>query len=221
MHRIDTADNVNNRFADGNPLTGQEATICDAAWLNGVQENIAAVIEAAGLSLIKGNDLQLYQAILALIAGGGAAVTAEGVSINDAAGYFPGLTNVEEALQLLGEFKETGTFDAARFRRQVIQLSGAAHDLAAGHYERVIEISHASACTYTVRPDADVAFPIGGTITIFQAGGGKVEIVQGAGVTVHKGASFNRKTLEQHASLVLVKVAANTWRLGGMLEAAA
>jgi hypothetical protein len=221
MQRTTAQYHVGNRFTDGNPLTGQRATYVDAAIMNALVDELVHVIEEAGLTLEPGNNTQLRQAILTMITGGGAEITAESVSIDDAGGYFSGLVNVEEALQALGAFMQSGTFAAARSRREVLQLAGVAHQLVAGHYERIIEISHGSACTYTVRDDADVAFPIGGTITIFQAGGGQVEIVQAAGVTVQKGASFMRKTLEQHSSIVLVKTAANTWRMGGIMEAAA
>lgn len=221
MQRTNAPYHVGNRFTDGNPLTGQKATFVDAAIMNAIVDELVYVIEQAGITLEPGNNTQLRSAIVAMIAGGGETISADAVSINDAAGYFPGLVNVEEALQALGEFMQSGTFAAARSRREVLQLTGAAHLLVAGHYERIIEISHGSACTYTVRADADVSFPIGGTITIFQAGGGQVEIVQAAGVNVQKGASFTRKTLEQHSSVVLVKVAANTWRMGGIMEAAA
>lgn len=221
MHKIDAPGHVNNEFSDGNPLTGQEATMIDAAIANAMMYEIINVILHAGIPLSKGVNTQLRDAIIAIVAGGGESVAASGVSIDDAGGYFPLLGNVELALQALGAFMQNGTFAAERSRRQVLQLTGAAHLLAAGHYERVLEISHGSACTYTVRADADVAFPIGGSVTIFQAGGGQVEIVQAAGVTVQKGASFTRKTLEQHSSIVLVKTGANTWRMGGIMEATA
>lgn len=221
MQRTNAPYHVDNRFTDGNPLTGQKATYVDAAIMNAIVDELVYVIEQAGITLEAGNSTQLRAAIVSMIAGGGETITADAVSINDAGGYFPGLVNVEEALQALGDFVQFGTFSAERSRRAVIQLTGSTHLLAAEHFERVIEISHTAACTYTVRADADVVFPIGGSITIFQAGGGQVEIVQAAGVTVLKGASFNRKTLEQHSSVVLVKTGANTWRMGGILEAAA
>lgn len=221
MQRTNAPYHVDNRFTDGNPLTGQKATYVDAAIMNALVDEMVYVIEQAGITLEAGNNTQLRAAIVSMIAGGGETITADAVSINDAGGYFPDLVNVEEALQALGDFVQFGTFSAERSRRSVIQLSGSAHLLAAEHFERVIEISHTASCTYTVRADADVVFPIGGSITIFQAGGGQVEIVQAAGVTVLKGASFNRKTLEQHSSVVLVKTGANTWRMGGILETAA
>lgn len=69
MHRIDTAGHVGNRFSDGNPAIGQQATVVDAAFLNAIQENIAGVIEGAGIALLKGDETQLYDAVTALIAG--------------------------------------------------------------------------------------------------------------------------------------------------------
>lgn len=69
MHRIDTSGNVNNRFHPGNPATGQQATLIDQDWLNAVQEEIVNVILQANLSLEKGTNTQLAEAIVALIAG--------------------------------------------------------------------------------------------------------------------------------------------------------
>lgn len=65
MHRTDASGaTAANKFTDGNPSTGTPATVVDAAWLNAVQEAIAYVIEAAGLVLTKGNDDQLFKAIV-------------------------------------------------------------------------------------------------------------------------------------------------------------
>ena len=79
MHRIDSSGaTADNKFTDGNPAVGQEGTVVDADWLNDVQENIAHAIEAAGITLVKGDSTQLAAAIVALIAGvvgsGGGAV---------------------------------------------------------------------------------------------------------------------------------------------------
>lgn len=79
MHRIDSAGNVLSRFSEGNPQTGQRATVVSAAWLNDIQENIAYCIEQVGEALVKGDETQLYQAIVAVIAasgGGGGGGTA-------------------------------------------------------------------------------------------------------------------------------------------------
>lgn len=69
MHRIDTPGSVDGLFQDGNPATGQQATQLLAAWFNDVQENIAQLIEFAGIELEKGDYDQLKDAVIALIAG--------------------------------------------------------------------------------------------------------------------------------------------------------
>lgn len=69
MHRIDGPGHVNNQFTQGNPNVGQQATMVGADWANAVQEEIAHVIEEAGIVLDKENNAQLYAALVALIAG--------------------------------------------------------------------------------------------------------------------------------------------------------
>lgn len=76
MYRIDNATavtpipatpgvgpNPNYFFTAGNPGGGIPATIVDAHWLNTVQEELAAVVVAAGLTLTKGTLNQLLSAI--------------------------------------------------------------------------------------------------------------------------------------------------------------
>lgn len=60
MHRIDGAGaTVDNKFTDGDPVGGVQATVVTDDWLNDVQENILAVLSAAGVTPTKGraNDL--------------------------------------------------------------------------------------------------------------------------------------------------------------------
>lgn len=69
MHRVDSPGSVNGRFQNGNPVVGQQATQLLAEWFNDVQENLAKVIEDAGLNLEKGNFALLRDAIVLMIAG--------------------------------------------------------------------------------------------------------------------------------------------------------
>lgn len=69
MHRIDSEGHVGNRFTEGNPQTGQQATILGAKWHNTVQEELAHLVEFANIALSTGDDTQVRQAIVALIAG--------------------------------------------------------------------------------------------------------------------------------------------------------
>ena len=78
MQRIAGPGHVGNRFDEGNPAIGQQATMVTAAFMNAVQEEIARACELAGIALDPDNDEQLYAAILAIAAGaagaGGGAV---------------------------------------------------------------------------------------------------------------------------------------------------
>ena len=64
MHRIDCPTATpDNRFTEGDPTIPVAATTVTADWLNAVQEELAAVIAGAELSLDKTNNAQLLQAL--------------------------------------------------------------------------------------------------------------------------------------------------------------
>jgi len=222
MHRIDgegaTSDN---KFTEGNPSTGLIATEVTADWLNAIQEEIIAVLTAAGISPSKPTNTQLRDAILSLISGGGVAVSAEGVTIADAGEYFSG-TEVESALQQLAAKVYAGTFASSQIRRQALETNDGTtvFQTEAVHAENYIILTASTAVTYNIRPASAQDFPIGTAIQVVQGGAGKVTFVPGSGVTLLKGDSFNARTMEQQAVAVLVKTSNNTWRLHGMLEEA-
>ncbi|WJY16366.1 hypothetical protein PCO82_06820 [Pectobacteriaceae bacterium CE90] len=75
MHRIDTnsaqADKFGvgkNGFTEGNPQTGEAVTALSGAFFDAVQEEIAGVIEGAGLTLNKDSNYQLWAALHAVFA---------------------------------------------------------------------------------------------------------------------------------------------------------
>ena len=70
MHRIDGPGAVNNKFTEGDPAVPQMATVVTANWLNDMQENICRVLEAVGITPVKGDYEQLRLAI-ALLSGSG------------------------------------------------------------------------------------------------------------------------------------------------------
>jgi hypothetical protein len=77
MHRIDTSTAQvdkfgagKNGFTGGNPQTGELPTALDADFFDAVQEEIARVIEAAGLTLNKSNKSQLLVAMKTLVGPG-------------------------------------------------------------------------------------------------------------------------------------------------------
>ena len=77
--------------------------------------------------------------------------------------------------------------------------------------------SSAAAVTVTVPSNAVVAFPIGATVDIEQAGAGQVSLTGEAGVTLNRPAGRAAATAGQYAVLRLRKVAADTWTLFGDL----
>lgn len=70
MHRIDSEGSVNGTFSEGDPGLGVLGTKVSADWLNDLQEAICYVIEASGLTLEKGNNALLANAIEAFFESG-------------------------------------------------------------------------------------------------------------------------------------------------------
>ena len=86
--------------------------------------------------------------------------------------------------------------------------------------DRIVTMDNAAANTFTVPAEASVAFPVGSTLELWQAGAGQTTIVADTGVTILYPASKTLALAEQHSGASLRKVAADTWRLVGDLEAA-
>lgn len=64
MHRIDTPDATRDgRFTEGDPSVPVPATTVSADWLNAVQEEVIAVMTAAGLAPAKNDNAQLLAAL--------------------------------------------------------------------------------------------------------------------------------------------------------------
>lgn len=94
--------------------------------------------------------------------------------------------------------------------------TGTSYTLALTDKENYVRISNAAACTITVAPDATVAFPLGSSVYIRQAGAGQLTIAAGSGVTINTPETL--KARRQHSSLSLVRVGTDTWDLTGDLE---
>lgn len=84
MKRIDSyGATSSSEFTEGSPVSAVPATRLSSDWLNVIQEEIATVIESAGLTLDQGNAYptnntsQLYQAIQAIITSMASSLTAE------------------------------------------------------------------------------------------------------------------------------------------------
>lgn len=100
MHRIDgPGATVDNKFTDGDPVGGVQATMVTDDWLNDVQENIMAVLVAAGVAPTKGRAADLLDSIKKLTPG-----RLIGVQIFNTPGTFtytptPGMGSVTFRLQ--------------------------------------------------------------------------------------------------------------------------
>lgn len=94
MHRIDTPSaTVDKRFTNGSPAGGVPATTVTAEWLNDIQENLAAVVEGAGIPLEKGEFSQVFTAIQQLIS------EALGASVQPSSETAQGIIRIATALQ--------------------------------------------------------------------------------------------------------------------------
>lgn len=122
MNRIDSPGAVNGRFSDGNPASGQRATVVSAAWLNALQETILNPIEQAGINLDIADNAQLYNAIVTIATG-----IAEGI----AGGAGEGTTGVPPSRSVTGGGLVTGGGDLSVNRILSVAAASAA-EISAG-----------------------------------------------------------------------------------------
>lgn len=78
MHRIDGAGHDNGQWVAEDPATSRPPTEITADWMNAIQEEIAAVVEAHG-PLVKAENNQLLTALQALFAPTGSVATILGI----------------------------------------------------------------------------------------------------------------------------------------------
>jgi hypothetical protein len=100
--------------------------------------------------------------------------------------------------------------DLARIQVVTTQAGTAYTFVLADDYVR---FTSADPVTATVPPNSEVAFPVGKSISIRQAGAGAVTVAAGVGVTVNAAGALDG----QNATATLIKVATNEWDLCGKL----
>lgn len=158
--------------------------------------------------------------------------TAAGTGVAVAAGQktllFGDGTNVVAALTAGTGDMLASTYDAAAGARQVafqnltLNSQADSYTLALSDaYSKYLRLTKATANNLTVPPNSSVAFAVGATIPVRQAGAGQVTVVQGAGVTVNAPTGYTLKLRGSGATASLIKVAADEWDLAGDLEATA
>ncbi|CRM62571.1 hypothetical protein [Pseudomonas sp. 35 E 8] len=68
MHRIDgPGATVDNKFTEGDPVGGIQATVVTDDWLNDIQEEVMSVLSAGGVTPVKGTQDQLLQSLYKLL----------------------------------------------------------------------------------------------------------------------------------------------------------
>lgn len=75
MHRIDGGGHVNGQFVSEDAAIGRAPTVVTPEWLNAVQGELAAVVEASGAALNKANSAQVLAALKVIFGDGPGAVS--------------------------------------------------------------------------------------------------------------------------------------------------
>ena len=96
--------------------------------------------------------------------------------------------------------------------------TGTTYTLVLTDEAKTVTLTNASSITLTVPPNSSVAFPIGTQIVLYQGNAGQVRIAPGSGVTLNSNGS-KLKLTGQYAVASLIKIASDTWVVGGNLSA--
>jgi phage-related tail fiber protein len=75
MHKIDGPGHVSGQFVSEDVATGRAPTLVTPEWLNAVQGELVNLVQAAGLTLDKGNPEQVLAALKVIFGDGPGAVT--------------------------------------------------------------------------------------------------------------------------------------------------
>ena len=94
--------------------------------------------------------------------------------------------------------------------------SGTTYTFVIGDAGKVVTSSNGSAQTFTVPPNASVAFVVGTQIMVQNLGSANCTLAQGSGVTIQSKDS-NKEIDGQYAGASLIKTATDTWSLIGSL----
>lgn len=74
-----------------------------------------------------------------------------------------------------------------------------------------VDMTSASANTFTIPTNASVAFPIGSTLTVFRSGAGVTTIQATAGVVLNGTSGGSKLIVAQYQGVLLQKKATDTW----------
>jgi len=128
--------NALGEFTEGNPGAGVDATLLKAAWLNAIQRELVALVEATGTQLDPADDSQLLKAILGLKRlGDGAYSVDTGEANTYKAAYNPAVSELLNGMVL--RFRAThGNTNASTFAPDGLPpapITGSGHSPLQGH----------------------------------------------------------------------------------------
>lgn len=109
---------------------------------------------------------------------------------------------------------------AAALPTPIVTVSGTTVTPALGQASSYFRCTNAAGCAVTIPTNASVAFPVGTTLTFAQAAAGAVTFAGAGGVTINVATTHLARTVDQHAVVQLIQVAADSWTIFGNLEAA-
>lgn len=140
-------------------------------------------------------------------------------ALGDDANYATTITNALAAKASLtgAETLTNKTLTAPKVNLTFNAQTGTTYTFVLADNGQMVTANNASAQTYTIPPNSDVAFPDGTQINIIQIGAGQVTFAQGSGVTiVSTGATAAAPKLRaQYSSATLVKRSTNLWYILG------
>lgn len=101
----------------------------------------------------------------------------------------------------------------------VVTVADTAYTALLTNADSFIKFTAATAVTYTIPPQSDVAWRDSTQIEFMQYGAGKVTVAGGSGVTIRVEALLSTTTVGQYAVAGLKRIAEDEWVLFGHLEA--
>jgi hypothetical protein len=126
------------------------------------------------------------------------------------------MTTAREIADSNPELKANISYVDQQFYKKITsinQQSGTSYTAVLLDQDKLVELSNTNAITFTVPPNASVAFPIGASINILQTNIGQVTVVGGSGVTVNSANGLKLRTQWSGASLT--KRSENVWIMIG------
>jgi len=192
--------------------TGDNGTVTSTMIANSTIVNndisASAAIELSKLATSTAGNIIVYNA-----SGVPTSVTETGdVTISDT-----GVTAIASGVIVNADISANAAIDQGKIADLTLNQQTTSYTLVLTDKNKMVEISNASATTLTVPSNANVAFPVGSTLTILQTGSGQTTLTPQSGVTINATPGLKLRT--QWSSATIIKRATDTWVALGDLAA--